>query len=112
MAGEEFGEDDLEAALPAAERLALKVIASYGAVSGDDGFYKLSSGFAAEHFGNEDAMERLQDAIEAVTPYLPKDKASALGNAIDTAASDLEFSRWKAMWLLGVCVGVRLGGGR
>jgi hypothetical protein len=32
--------------------------------------------------------------------------------AIDTAANDVEFARWEAMWLLGVCVGVRLGNAR
>jgi hypothetical protein len=105
-------DSEFEAALPAAERLARKVIASYGALSNADGFYKASSAFAQEIFGHRDALERLHAAIDAVRPYLPEDKAFGLGDAIDTAAGDLETSRWQAMWLLGVCVGVRLGGGR
>jgi hypothetical protein len=112
VAGEEFGEEDYEAALPAAERLARKVIASYGVVSGDDGFYKLSTAFAQEHFGHEDAIDRLTAAAEAVKPYLPKDQAFRLMDEIYCAALDIEYTRWKAMWLLGVCVGVRLGGAK
>lgn len=107
-------ECDLTApALPAAERLALKIIATYGAVSSDDGFYKATTEFAAEHFGHGDAMDRLEAAIEAINPYLPADQHQAfeLRDAINCAANDVEMARWQAMWLLGVCVGVRLGGG-
>ena len=57
-------------------------------------------------------MKRLLAAIDAVRPHLPADKAFELTNDIDQASFDVESARWEAMWLLGVCVGVRLGGGR
>jgi hypothetical protein len=111
------GEDidtDIAAALPAAERLALKVIASYGALSSDDGFYKAAQKFADEYFGLDDALEKLKTATGAIEPHLPEDEHEAflLVDAIHCAAGDIEHARWEAMWLLGVCVGVRLGGGR
>jgi hypothetical protein len=103
---------DFRAALPAAERLALKVIASYGALSTDDGFYKATSAFAQEHFQHEDALRRLVAAVAAVEPHLPKGQEFPLMDAIYTAANDVEDSRWEAMWLLALCVGVRLGRAR
>ena len=112
VAGEEIGEDSFEAALPAAEQLALKIIASYGAVSSDNGFYVAASNFAEDHFGLGDAHARLCAATEAIERYLPEDRRIKLLDRIHCAAGDLEHARWEAMWLLGVCCGVRLGGGR
>ena len=105
---------DFAAALPAAECLALKVIASYGALSSDDGFYRATSNFAEEFFGLDEARNELEAATDALKPYLPADKraAFALVDPILCAANGIEHKRWEAMWLLGVCVGVRLGGVR
>ena len=112
VAGEEIHEADFAAALPAAERLALKIIASYGAVSADDGFYKAASKFAEDHFGLDDAIKGLVAATDAIKQYLPEAETFSLVDPIHVAALDIEHARWEAMWLLGVCVGVRLGGGR
>ena len=104
-----------EAALPATERLALKVIASYGALSNDDGFYKAAQRFADDHFGNGEAMERLHAAMMPSGPTGPRTRRSHSGtpSTRPSATWNTRAGRPCGCWVsASACVWARVGDGR
>jgi hypothetical protein len=86
LAGQDV-EPAIANALPAAEAVAGQILAAYGAVSTDDGFFRAVSDFARAHFGLSDAETEFEQALGLIENRCP-----------DLRAYSMEVAAYQRRW--------------